>query len=203
MLHLLAEPSFFSHLVFMNRTSTDKICCRPVDTYFPKYSWSSIYLHRYTCELYVTMRSLWVYSASMPLSSLFLLSRQTQNFNSQGKKKTEKNRNVSPSLVGWLQLFCAFRYKDAQLINQLLSPIYCCVRYWSDVETLECSHQFWGSYLWIYVHKYFFSSCKSSKVIYCNGNDMCTKWLLQLQVISDLSHLFPCVVCCAHKATLY
>lgn len=119
------------------------------------------------------------------------------------KKKTEKNRNVSPSLVGWLQLFCAFRYKDAQLINQLLSPIYCCVRYWSDVETLECSHQFWGSYLWIYVHKYFFSSCKSSKVIYCNGNDMCTKWLLQLQVISDLSHLFPCVVCCAHKATLY
>lgn len=119
------------------------------------------------------------------------------------KKKTEKNRNVSPSLVGWLQLFCAFRYKDAQLINQLLSPIYCCVRYWSDVETLECSNQFWGSYLWIYVHEYFFSSCKSSKVIYCNGNDMCTKWLLQLQVISDLSHLFPCVVCCAHKATLY
>lgn len=52
----------------------------------------------------------------------------------------------------------------------------------------------------IYVHKLsFFSAYTASIVKHCTGNCTCTKWLLQLQVRAELSHLFPCVVCWAKK----
>lgn len=118
------HSSFFSHSVFTSCTCMDEIYRGPADTI----SLNMIALAYICTDIYMwALPDHGKTGCVMRLCIFFLLSLffilfawtvvWTENFDCQGKSR--KNRNAVSSLVGELQLLCTFRYRDAELINEI------------------------------------------------------------------------------------